>query len=289
MSALQELEGKVAVVTGAASGIGRGIATKLLAEGMHVVLADVEKGALDATASELGAEAVRTDVSDVESVKALADAVLDRYQRVDVVCNNAGIGGSSKIADLTLSDWRWTLNVNLWGVIYGVHVFLPILLANPDGGHIVNTASMAGLRGRTGLGAYTVSKYGVVALSETLAAELANDGSRVGVSVLCPGLVRTNIGDFLRNRPEEFSDGSFGRPEVTAASSTSMRTAGERFRRIEPEDAGSLVVQAIKHGDLYVITDPEMQPEVEERFQRIRAAFDVAATREGSTTGGRTT
>lgn len=286
MSALQDLSGKVAVVTGGASGIGRGIAAALLAEGMRVVIADVEEGALQATASELGAVGVRTDVSDLQSVESLAAAVRDRYGRVDVVCNNAGIGGSARIADLTPSDWRWTLDVNLWGVIHGVQVFLPILLANPDGGHIVNTASMSGLISRTGLGAYNVSKYGVVALSETLAGELAEDGSKVGVSVLCPGFVRTNIGAYLRNRPQQFADGALGRPEVTTTSSASVRAAAERFHRIEPEEAGAMVVDAIKHGDLYILTDPEMSFEVEERFQHIKAAFEKAAAR-GAAAGDR--
>lgn len=277
MSGLPELRDKVAVVTGGASGIGRGIATMLRNEGMTVVIADVEEGQLKETAAELGVTGIRTDVSDVASLERLAKDVVERYGTVHVVCNNAGIGGSARIADLTLSDWRWTLNVNLWGVIHGVTIFLPILLANDDGGYIVNTASMAGLRGRTGLGAYTVSKYGVVALSETLAAELAEDGSKVGVSVLCPGLVRTNIGNFLRNRPKEFADGTFGHTDVSERGSREMRSAAARFRRIEPDEAGALVVRAIKRGDLYVLTDPDMFPEFEARYQRIAAAFHEAA------------
>jgi NAD(P)-dependent dehydrogenase (short-subunit alcohol dehydrogenase family) len=286
MSGFPELRDKVAVVTGGASGIGRGIATMLRDEGMKVVIADVEEGPLKETAADLGVTGIRTDVSDVASVEQLAKEVIERHGAVHVVCNNAGIGGSARIADLKLSDWRWTLNVNLWGVIHGVTVFLPILLANEDGGHIVNTASMAGLRGRTGLGAYTVSKYGVVALSETLAAELEEDGSKVGVSVLCPGLVRTNIGNVLRNQPKEFADGSLGLPDVSATASREMRAASTRFRRIEPEEAGALVVRGIKRGDLYVLTDPDMFPELEKRFQRIATAFhDAAAVRASSGSG----
>jgi NAD(P)-dependent dehydrogenase (short-subunit alcohol dehydrogenase family) len=286
MSGLPELREKVAVVTGGASGIGRGIATMLRNEGMTVVIADVEDGPLKETTANLGVAGIRTDVSDVESMERLAREVVERYGAVHVVCNNAGIGGSARIADLKLSDWRWTLNVNLWGVIHGVTIFLPILLANDDGGYIVNTASMAGLRGRTGLGAYTVSKYGVVALSETLAAELAEDGSKVGVSVLCPGLVRTNIGNFLRNRPKEFADGSFGHADVTATASREMRSAASRFRRIEPDEAGALVVRAIKRGDLYVLTDPDMFPEFEGRYQRIATAFREAAAFRSSSGSG---
>lgn len=282
MSGLAELDGKVAVVTGGASGIGRGIAARLAAEGMHVVIADVEKQALQATAAELGVVGVETDVSNLESVQALARAVLDRYGAVHVVCNNAGIGGTARIADLGLSDWRWTLEVNLWGVIHGVHVFLPHLLGNRDGGHIVNTSSMAGLRATPGLGAYAVSKFGIVALSEALAAELEEDGARVGVSVLCPAIVRTRIGEFLRNRPEEYADGQFGKPEVTARSDGGLRAAARSSRAMEPEEAGALVVAAIKRGDLYVLTDPSRYPVVEQRHRRIAAAFEEAAARAGT-------
>lgn len=286
MSGLPELREKVAVVTGGASGIGRGIATMLRDEGMKVVVADVEDGPLKQTVADLGVTGIRTDVGDAASMEGLAKEVVERYGTVHVVCNNAGIGGSARIADLTLSDWRWTLNVNLWGVIHGVTTFLPILLANDDGGYIVNTASMAGLRGRTGLGAYTVSKYGVVALSETLAAELAEDGSKVGVSVLCPGFVHTNIGNFLRNRPKEFADGRFGDEDVSARASGEIRAAATRLRRIQPDEVGALVVRTIKRGDLYVLTDPDMFPEFEARYQRIATAFHEAAVSRSSSGSG---
>ena len=145
MSGLADLQGKVAVVTGGASGIGKGIAGALLGEGMQVVIADVEKPVLEATAAELGAVGIHTDVGDAASVQALADETLERFGAVHVVCNNAGVGPVGWMADTTLDDWRWLIDVNLWGVIHGVTTFLPILERNAEGGRIVNTGSLAGL------------------------------------------------------------------------------------------------------------------------------------------------
>ena len=199
---MRDLEGKVAVVTGGASGIGRAMAAQFAADGMQVVIADVEAAALEATSGELGVVGVQTDVGDAASVQALADHVCDRFGTVHVLCNNAGVGGGGQIADLTLADWKWVLDVNLWGVIHGLHSFLPRILANPDGGHVVNTASMAGLFASAGMGPYNATKFAVVAISETLSKELQAAGSSVGVSVLCPGFVRTNIFDSQRNRPD---------------------------------------------------------------------------------------
>jgi NAD(P)-dependent dehydrogenase (short-subunit alcohol dehydrogenase family) len=281
VTGLKDLQGKMAVVTGGASGIGRGIATALKAEGMTVVIADVEQRALEATAAELGVEGIRTDVSDFDSVARLAEEVCNRHGTVHVVCNNAGIGGSAPISALTMSDWRWTVNVNLWGVIHGVQVFLPILRANAEGGHIVNTSSMAGLRATPGIGAYTVTKFAVVGLSEVLAEELAAEWPSVGVSVLCPALVRTNIGKVTRNRPEQFADGRLGDPAM-AASARALRSRGEGRFVMEPEEAGVLVANAIKSGDLYILTDASAYDRVEERHQRIEAAFKSAAEREAA-------
>lgn len=281
MSGITDLGGKVAVVTGGASGIGRGIASALLEEGAEVVIADVERGVLARTAEELGVLGVPTDVSDLASVQALAQQVIDRFGRVHVVCNNAGIGGSARVADLTTSDWQWTLGVNLWGVIHGVQTFLPLLLDNIDGGHIVNTSSYSGLHSRAGLGAYTASKFGVVGLSECLALELAEEGLDVGVSILCPGFVRTNLGTFTRNRPEAFSDGNLGNPQVAARSNAGLQSAREAAHVIEPIEAGRMVVGAIKRGDLYIITDPGMLAGVQARHAAIEQAFRDAAAREG--------
>jgi len=270
MSGLPDLAGKVAVVTGGASGIGKGIATTLAAEGARVILADIQPDALEATAAELGVDAVLTDVSDAADVESLATAVVRKYGTVDVVCNNAGIGPLAPVKDLTLDDWRWMLGVNLWGVIHGVHTFLPILSGNPDGGHIVNTASMAGLVAHARLGAYSTAKFGVVALTEALAEELAADGSRVGVSVLCPGTVHTNIGTSSRNRPADLGDAGFKDVDIELEDNP-------RYRWIYPEQAGQVVVRAIKRGDLYALTHPDWYPQVAARHEAIAAAFSEQA------------
>jgi NAD(P)-dependent dehydrogenase (short-subunit alcohol dehydrogenase family) len=266
VSGLPDLAGKVAVVTGGASGIGKGIAASLVAEGARVIIADVQRDAMEATAAEIGADAVLTDVSDPASVDALARAALDRYGAVHVVCNNAGIGPLAPVADLTLDDWRWMIGVNLWGVIHGVHTFLPILKQNRDGGHIVNTASMAGLVAGPRLGAYAAAKYGVVGLTEVLAAELAADNSRVGVSVLCPGTVHTSIGTSSRNRPADLPDAGFKDIDIELEDNP-------RYRWIYPAEAGAVVVQAIKRGDLYALTHPDWYPVVAERHEAIAEAF----------------
>ncbi len=266
MSGLPDLAGKVAVVTGGASGIGKGIAAALAAEGAQVVIADIQRDAMEAAAAEIGAAGVLTDVSDPASVDALAAAVLDRYGAVHVVCNNAGIGPLAPVADLTLDDWRWMLGVNLWGVIHGVHTFLPVLKQNRDGGHIVNTASMAGLVAGPRLGAYAAAKYGVVGLTEVLAAELAADNSRVGVSVLCPGTIHTNIGTSSRNRPADLPDAGFKDIDIELEDNP-------RYRWVYPDVAGAVVVRAIKRGDLYALTHPDWYPMVAERHEAIAAAF----------------
>jgi NAD(P)-dependent dehydrogenase (short-subunit alcohol dehydrogenase family) len=278
MSGLPDLDGKVAVVTGGASGIGKGIAARLVAEGARVVIADIQRDAMEATAAEIGATGVQTDVSDPASVDALARAVLGRHGAVHVVCNNAGIGPLAPVADLTLDDWRWMLGVNLWGVIHGITTFLPVLKQNREGGHIVNTASMAGLVAGPRLGAYAAAKYGVVGLTEVLAAELAADNSRVGVSVLCPGTVHTNIGTSSRNRPADLPDAGFKDIDIELEDNP-------RYRWIYPEDAGAVVVRAIKRGDLYALTHPDWYPLVAERHEAIAAAFRQQAAEAGLSAG----
>ena len=271
MSGLQDLEGKVAVVTGGASGIGKGIARRLKSQGMTVVIADIEQAALEQAAAELGVTGIRVDVSSFDSVQALADEVMQRFGAVHVVCNNAGVGSVGKLADMTLSDWKWILEVNLWGVIHGVKAFLPRLLANPEGGHIVNTASMAGLSVLPTLGGYTVSKFAIVAFSETLAQELAADGAKVGVSVLCPGPVRSNLKASSRNRPAALADAGLVDTDLETSED------GAQMQWLDPDEAGEVVVRAIRRGDLFAITHPEMAPLVEQRHRQIEGAFRAAA------------
>ncbi|MGW3471709.1 SDR family NAD(P)-dependent oxidoreductase [Saccharopolyspora sp. NPDC000995] len=267
MSAYPNLRGKVAVVTGGASGIGKGTAQQLLAEGMQVVIADIERDVLDKTAKEIGAVGIHTDVSDLESVQALASSVIDRFGTAHVVFNCAGIGPIARIADMKIEDWHWMLGVNLYGVIHGVQTFLPILEANEDGGHIVNTASIFGMFTASPLGAYSVSKFGVVALTETLAAELEQDGSKVGATVLCPSTVLTNVGSSTRNRPERYAGGALTDFELT-------EEEFQAHRWLTPEEAGAVVVRAIKAGDLHACTHQESRPLIEERHQRIAEAFE---------------
>jgi NAD(P)-dependent dehydrogenase (short-subunit alcohol dehydrogenase family) len=266
---VDEVKGKVAVVTGGASGIGRALAARFVAEGMHVVIADIEEAPLAAAAAELGAVGVRTDVADADSVAALADATMEHFGAVHLVCNNAGVGGGGLIKDLTLKDWRWVIDVNLWGVIHGVHTFLPRLLENHDGGHIVNTASMAGLIAGPGIGPYNAAKYGVVAISETLAAELAADGSGVGVSVLCPGYVRTNIFTSQRNRPAELRN---ERKKSAARAANQQIAQALSAEGIDPGIVAGLVLDAVLTDRFWIITHPEYLPAVVERANAIHAS-----------------
>ena len=271
MSGIADLSGKVAVVTGGASGIGAGIARQLIAAGMKVVIADIEQEALDKAAAEMGALGVRTDVSDADSVQALADATVAEHGAVHLVVNNAGVGPFGNIADLKLADWRWLIEVNLFGVIHGVHAFLPLLLKNPDGGHIVNTASLAGLATLPGGAAYSVTKHGIVSLTEILAAEMSMAGEKVGASVLVPGTVRSNIANSARNRPDHLPEGGLQDMDLEQSE------MGAAMRWIEPDDVGRMVVQGVRAGDLYIVTHPETWPMVQQRHAAIEAAFTAAA------------
>ncbi|MFL4474477.1 SDR family oxidoreductase [Paeniglutamicibacter sp. MACA_103] len=266
MSAFTDLTGKTAFITGGASGIGRGIAEHFLEEGMNVVIGDIEEDVLAATVKELGCKGIKTDVTKPEDLVAAAEYTVAEYGAVHIVVNNAGVGSMGRIKDLSLADWRWMLEVNLFGVINGVHTFLPLLSQNPEGGHIVNTSSMAGLTSFANLGSYTTSKFGVVGLTEALARELEEDGSRVGATVLCPGPVRSNIKAGLRSRPAEETSGLFDVDASVEGPLASMRW-------MPAIECGRLVGRAIKNGDLYAITHPELWPLVEDRQAGVQAAF----------------
>lgn len=268
---MTQIDGSVAVVTGGASGIGRGIAEALIAEGARVVIADIDDAALAATAGETGATAVRCDVSDAASVTALAASTVERFGHVEIVVNNAGVGPMAPIADLTLADWRWMLDINLWGVIHGVHAFLPLLLANPRPGHILNTASMAAFAPNSPLGAYAASKAAVAALTDVLAAEMAAAGGHVGVTLLAPANTRTAIARSQRNRQD-----AGGLRDVDLAVDPGF-TAGAHW--LEPGEVGRIAVRAIAGGERYAITHPEQLPRVTERQEALRAAFRRAAAR----------
>jgi NAD(P)-dependent dehydrogenase (short-subunit alcohol dehydrogenase family) len=253
---MERFEGRTAVVTGGASGIGRGLAEALGAEGMQVVIADIEQDALDAATSELQAAGIEVtgvpcDVSDPASVEALARASLDAYGAVHVLCNNAGVAGETGPTwQRSLEDWDWVMGVNLRGVLHGVRSFVPIMIEQGDEGHIVNTASMAGLL--PGGGTYGVSKSGCVALTESLFGELAGAAPRIGVSVLCPGWVRTRIAEAERNRPE--TPREVGGPANPMFET--MRKLVEKAVEdgLDPRRVGDIVVDAIRTRRFYVLT-----------------------------------
>src|SRR5688572_7489957 len=207
---MRDLESKVAVVTGGASGIGRAMAERIAREGMKLVLADIEQGALDTAVTELRrAEldviGVRTDVAQAGSVEALAQETLRQYGKVNLVCNNAGVFlGMKPMWESTLKDWQWIMGVNLWGVIHGIRTFVPLMLQSGEDGHIINTASQAGLV--TANSIYSITKHAVVALSEALHLQLQQQGAPIGVSALCPLFVDTRIMASERNRPEELQN-----------------------------------------------------------------------------------
>jgi NAD(P)-dependent dehydrogenase (short-subunit alcohol dehydrogenase family) len=256
---MREFTGRVAVVTGAASGIGRAMAGRFAAEGMRVVLADVEQEALDRATGQLrenGATVlgVRTDVSRADDVQALADATMNEFGAVHVLCNNAGVGIGSDFAKIPLSTWEWVLGVDLWGVIHGCRTFLP-LLTEQDDAHIVNTSSMAALNGHPlGLAPYTVAKFGVLGLSQNLFFELAaTTGGRVGVSVLIPGLTRTRIFESARNRP-----GDVAVPPVSSFAKTSQATLGTALdAALDPERVADVVLDALREQRFYILPHPQ--------------------------------
>ncbi|MEN8162250.1 MAG: SDR family NAD(P)-dependent oxidoreductase [Myxococcota bacterium] len=274
---MEQLEGRVAVITGGASGIGLGMARAFAGAGARLALLDVEKGALASAEKELGGRgaqviAVRTDVSEPASVDAAAREIEAHYGRVHVLCNNAGVLLQRPLAECSAADWRWLLGVNLMGVVHGLERFLPGMRAHGEGGHVVNTASVAGLLALPGLGVYTATKFAVVALSETLRVELAPEG--VGVSVLCPGGVRTRIHEAGRNRPD-----ALGGPEPAAARSAATDAAVETG--MDPDRVGACVLRAVQRNDLYVLTHPEFREAVAGRTQGLLDAFDRAASEPG--------
>jgi len=272
---MKDVHGKVAVVTGAASGIGSGMCEAFVEAGMRVVLSDVEQPALERTTQALRAagadvHAVVTDVAKPDQVEALADETLRKYGAVHVVCNNAGVGTETIPSwNGTLDDWAWVLGVNLMGVIYGVRTFLPILINQGAGGHIVNTASLAGLvSGENTM--YAVTKFGVVALSEGVYLELKRGGYLPGISVLCPGFVDTNILNSARNRPPELADTAA--PMTGPIIDAFRQWFGDQVKQgLSPRRVGDQVLAAILDDRFYILTHPDWNPLIERRMQNILA------------------
>jgi len=265
---MENLKGKTAVVTGGASGIGRALCLAFAGEGAHVVVADIDEAGMAETAAEVkkaGTKAltVKTDVTKLASVQALAERTWSEMGGAHVVCNNAGVAIHGSLESATHHDWEWVLAVNLWGVIHGVEAFVPRLIAQKQPGHIVNTASMAGLIASQGLGVYNTSKYAVVGLSETLHKDLRPHG--IGVSILCPMGVSTNIRTSERNRPADLQNPKG--PE----DNDWLRLIG---RYLEPEDVAGRVLRAVKSNRLYVITHEEAREPLRRRFERMDKAFE---------------
>jgi NAD(P)-dependent dehydrogenase (short-subunit alcohol dehydrogenase family) len=277
---MQELTGKTAVVTGAASGMGRAFAERFATAGMNVVLADIEAPRLDEAVAEVqrrGVDAigVPTDVSDADAVDRLRDAALERFGRVHVVCNNAGVAGSSANADVDLNDWRWVLGVNLWGVIHGHRSFLPHLLEHGDG-HIVNTASMAGHY--PGHNAYAASKWAVVSITEGLFHQLRTQGSTVGVSCLCPGWVATDIATSVRNRPEWAAPPPLADQPVDERVMVAREYVLDQLRSgMPPARVADLVHDAVVQDRFWIFTDMAMVAGLGSRYDAILAAENPPA------------
>jgi NAD(P)-dependent dehydrogenase (short-subunit alcohol dehydrogenase family) len=283
---MRDFQGKVAVITGAASGIGRAFAQRFAREGMRMVLADIEQPPLDQLVQELraaGHEAtgVVTDVSKAAAVEQLARTALDTYGKVHVVFNNAGVSGGRAhdrgyayddppaIWEASLADWTWITGVNYWGVAHGIRVFVPILLAQGEEGHVVNTASVAGLQ--PGGNVYGATKHAVVSMSESLRRDFARRGARIGVTCLCPTLVNTGIIAAYRNRPPELLE----RETIPdAAELERLRTAAARG--LAPADVAELVVRAIRENEFYVLTNRSVDERIRERMEAILNRRDLA-------------
>jgi NAD(P)-dependent dehydrogenase (short-subunit alcohol dehydrogenase family) len=263
-----DFQGKAAFVTGGASGIGLALGRAFAEAGARVMLADIEEKALNEAVAGLNngnlaeVRGIICDVRDYQAVERAAQATLDVFGRIHFVCNNAGVSGPGSSDNIHLQTWRWVIDVNLMGLVHGVRAFLPHLKSHGEGGHIVNTASMAGFLG-TGFGPYTASKFAVVGISETLRAELAPHG--IGVSVLCPGWVNTRILESRSNWPKEY-----GAPPP--------RRGAERIAELvntgmEPGAVAALVLDAIRDNELYVFTHPDIRPLLEARVENFLAAY----------------
>lgn len=270
---MNELTGKTAVVTGAASGIGKALAAKALASGMNVVMADIEESALFRVRDELaGAQKVAcvvTDVSRAESVEDLARKTLEAFGAVDLLFNNAGVGAGSTVWESTLADWTWVMGVNLWGVIHGIRTFVPIMLKQNRPAHIVNTASIAGLIKGHHSASYAVTKHAVVALTEQLAIEFERIDAPIKASALCPSWVRTRINESGRNRPKDLRNRT--EPAPTPAMIKQWEQMQEVMKRATApsEIADTVFDEGIRQGKLYIIPHKETAQYIRNRFDAI--------------------
>lgn len=275
---MDDVNGKVAFITGGASGIGLGMAKAFTKAGMKAVVADLRadhiaeaKSHFDATPYKDSVHYIELDVTDREAYARAADEAEQAFGKIHVLCNNAGIGIMGELSKATYHDWDWAMSVNLDGVFNGIHIILPRIRAHGEGGHIVNTSSMAGILQYSRASLYVTTKFAVVGLSEALAFELMDEN--IGVSAFCPGGVRTNIREYEKTRPAKFSETSItsGMPPGF----TMTDEVREKLGRLtaDPEEVGNIVLKGIREDALYIFTAPEYREGVEERFQAILAAL----------------
>jgi NAD(P)-dependent dehydrogenase (short-subunit alcohol dehydrogenase family) len=273
---VEHFSGRTAFVTGGAGGFGVEFARLFLAEGMNVVLADIEQDALDAAAARLGEQlrvrAVLCDTADRASLAKAADEAIAAFGRIHLVCNNAGVGGlSGGVEEISDPQWDWVMAINLMGVVHGISIFLPHMRAHGEGGWFLNTASMAGMLGQPQMGPYCASKAAVVGISESLYFELK--GSNIGVTVLCPGFAKTGIARTDRLMPPALA------AEAKASAAGAVRAAQVSHAvatGLEPSEVAARAFAGVRDGDLYVFTHPDMKPMIDHRMQRIAKAWDKA-------------
>ena len=273
---MREFKGKTAFITGGASGIGLAMAKAFAEEGMNVMLADVEQSALDQALKDLHqygnhVRGIACDVADPDHVERAAQATFAAFGKVHVLCNNAGVAAGGGIDQISVDNWRWVVDVNLMGVVYGLRSFLPHMRAHGEGGHIVNTASMAGMVNNMGFSPYAATKFAVVAMSEGLRMQLAPFS--IGVSVLCPDFVRTRIGESGRNRPERYGQARPLDPDSPAAAMVA-EIQRQIALGIDPASVAARIVKAIRADELYIFTHPNMREAVDGRFAAIQSAMD---------------
>jgi len=281
---MDTFEGKVAVITGAASGIGRGLAERCLAEGMHVVMADIEEAVLAEVSAELQAATnntvlpVVTDVSSKAALQNVLDETMANFGAVHLLFNNAGVGGGGNAWTATQKDWDWVMGVNLWSVIHGLRIFVPQMITQNEPCHIVNTASIAGLLGGTTNALYSVTKHGVVALTENLFNDLQTENTKIGCSVLCPGFVNTNIFDSGRNRPDALKDSA--EPVVISAEDEQRIAMFRQILRegLQPNDVADAVFDGIRSERLYILSHDHFDAMIKQRAENITSGTNPDST-----------